>query len=168
MRGARIGVCILAAALAAAGAHAETPVVSRAAGVEAHSGIDGVYEQFAAAYDRLDPEAVAALYTEEALYLAPGSDVRRGRAAIRDVFAGFFDWVRGRPGGVAIRFEILARRVSGDLAYDVGYYRLRSRGPEGESEDRGKFVVVALRGADGAWRFAVDGYSGLEPPVRGE
>ena len=62
----------------------------------------------------------------------------------------------------AIGFRIFQREVIGDLGYDVGVYTLTATGPDGESRtDRGKFVVVTKKGADGKWRFAVDGYSGL-------
>ena len=52
--------------------------------------IESIYERFGQAYKRLDPDRAASLYTEDALYLPPGGDVRRGRAAIHETFESFF------------------------------------------------------------------------------
>lgn len=156
-------LCCLALAAAGAGAQDE-PVVRHGPGVEPHAGIDAVYQTFHEGYRTLTPETVAGLYTEDALYLSPSSDVRRGRSAIEDNFRSYFDQVRGEGGALRIRFEILDRRVSGDLAYDVGYYILQRTSGDETSTHRGKFVVVARRGADGTWKFHVDGYSGVPTP----
>jgi uncharacterized protein (TIGR02246 family) len=124
--------------------------------------LDAVYARFTAAYVAADPDSVAALYTEDAWYLSPDDDVIRGRPAIREGFARFLGGFE--PGaGPAIDFEILDRNVAGDLATDIGYYRMARRG--GEPRRAGKFVVVWKRGADGAWRIHADGYSGLPPPA---
>ncbi|HUP18583.1 MAG TPA: SgcJ/EcaC family oxidoreductase [Gemmatimonadota bacterium] len=124
--------------------------------------LDAVYDRFTAAYAAADAAAVADLYTEDAYYLSPDQDVVRGRAEIQEGFARFLG--RFEPGaGPAIDFEILDRNVAGDLATDIGYYRM-SR-PGGEPRRAGKFVVVWRRGADGAWRIHADGYSGVSPPA---
>lgn len=125
------------------------------------AGLDLVYERFVAAYAAADPDSVATLYTEDALYLPPQGDVIRGRAAIREVFAEFLG--RYEPGrGPALDFEILERNMAGGLATDVGYFRLA--GPGEPPRRAGKFVVVWKRGEDGAWRIHTDGYSGVPPP----
>lgn len=167
-RGARrIVLCCSLLALmtpVAAGTAASPPAVVHGEGVAAHAGVDAVYERFAAAYDALDEAAVAALYTADALYLVPGNEVMRGRDAIRDTFAGFFHAVRSEGGRLAIRFEILDRVVAPGLVSDVGHFRL-ARSGGGEPQMRGKFAVVARQEGDGAWRFHVDSYSGVEEPA---
>lgn len=145
-------------------------VVTHAAGVASHPELDGIYARFARAYDQLDPVALGALYTTDALYLPAGGPMQRGREEIEGGFRGFFDWVRAERARLTIGFEILDRRVADGLATDVGIYTLRRIGPDGEASppDRGKFTVVALRDADGAWRFHVDAFSpadGLRPPA---
>ena len=45
-------------------------------GVKPHKGIDEIYRKFSKAYDDLDAKAVANLYTDNAAYLSPGSDIR--------------------------------------------------------------------------------------------
>lgn len=170
-RGARrSAVCwaLLASATpAAADAAASPPAVVHGEGVAPHAGVDAVYGRFAAAYDALAAAAVADLYTADALYLVPGNEVMRGRDAIRGNFAGFFDAVRSEGDRLAIRFEVLDRVVAPGLVSDVGYFLL-ARSGGGGSEMRGKFAVVARQEGDGAWRFHVDSYSGVEeetPPA---
>lgn len=170
--GRRVVLCwaLLASATpAAAGPAAAPPALVHGEGVAPHAGVDAVYERFGGAYDALDPAAVADLYTTDALYLVPGNEVMRGRHAIRDNFAGFFDAVRSEGGRLAIRFEILDRVVAPGLVSDVGHFLL-TRSGGGGSEMRGKFAVVAREEGDGAWQFHVDSYSGVEeetPPAAG-
>lgn len=151
--------------LMALAASAEEPprpsVVSHAPSVAPHAGIDAVYQRFDAAYQALSAEAVAALYTDDALYLSPASDVLRGRANVENAFRPMFDQAKSDGSKLRIRFEILDRGVQGDLGYDVGYYLLERTASDGTATtSKGKFTVVAKRGQDGTWRFHVDGYSG--------
>ncbi|HEX5632574.1 MAG TPA: SgcJ/EcaC family oxidoreductase [Gemmatimonadales bacterium] len=125
--------------------------------------VDAIYAAFRAAYARLDSRAVAALYREDALYLAANQPLKRGRAEIEAGFAAFFEGVRRDGGTLALEFRILRRDVGPGIATDVGYYRLAvvrngTRGPASV----GRFVTVARPDADGAWRFVVDAYSGAD------
>lgn len=149
-----LSLTLLPAALAAQATHRP--------GAAPHPGLDAVYAAFSKAYETLDPATVANLYTEDALYLEPQSDVLRGRKAILDNFTGFFGSVREAGSTIRIRFEIVDRQVAGDLATDVGYFTLSRATKDGrDSTSRGKFVVVGKKQADGAWRFHVDSYSGI-------
>ncbi|HKX84139.1 MAG TPA: hypothetical protein VJL58_07965, partial [Pyrinomonadaceae bacterium] len=86
------------------------------AGVAKHAGIDKIYSRFSEAYRTLNSEMVTNLYTENALYLSPGSDIQRGRTTILGNFDGFFRSVKQSGGKISIAFRILERRVSGDMA----------------------------------------------------
>lgn len=132
------------------------------AGVAKHAGIDKIYSRFSEAYRTLNSEMVANLYTDNAFYLSPGSDIQRGRGTILGNFDGFFRNVKQSSGKISIAFRILERRVSGDLAYDVGIYSLSSTNAKGETHiSRGKFVVVALKSENGDWKFQLDSYNDL-------
>ena len=132
-------------------------------GVSPHSGLDEIYRRFSEGYKKLDPVAVASLYSDDALYLAPGTDVQRGRKLIQAGFANFFRAVKDRGARLEISFRIIERRVSGALAYDVGIFTLvQSREGSEPERSRGKFVVVARRMKDGSWGFQVDSYSDLK------
>ncbi len=122
--------------------------------------IDEVYRVFSEAYDLADPKLVAALYTEDALYLAPGGDVLRGREAIEQSFEGGLARMSEDGVQLELSFSSLDRDIDGDLAYDIGYYTLiRAREGQEISRSKGKFVVVLKRIADGSWRIHADGYS---------
>lgn len=127
--------------------------------------LDAHYATFSKAYVDLDPDAVANLYTEDALYLSPGADIKRGRAAVRDEFARFFGGVRSRGDSMQIVFTIVDRRIAGGLAAEVGYFDLTTRPRGGQPRTgRGKFVVIWVRGADGVWRFRTDTYNDVGRP----
>lgn len=133
-------------------------------GVKPHNEIDAMYRVFSQAYDQLDPTLVSNLYGESALYLAPGREIQKGREAIHKTFKGFFDWAKEKGRKLDVAFQIVERGVSENFVYDVGVYTLKGMGGGmPDSEDRGKFVVVARRGDDGKWHFQVDGYSGIKP-----
>jgi uncharacterized protein (TIGR02246 family) len=132
-----------------------------------HPGMDAIYAAFSRGYDTLDPDLVAGFYTEDALYLPSRGDILRGRAAIREFFASVFGPARQEGSRLRLTFEIVDRRVSGDLATDVGYYRLAriKDGIEGPSS-LGKFTTVGVRDKDGVWRFHVDGDTPVpQPPL---
>ncbi len=133
--------------------------------------ITALYQRFSQAYDDLDVQAVTDLYDDDAFYLSPGDDVaaRQGRAAIEDAFS-FLGRVKERGAKMDIAFDILKRDIVGDLAYDVGYYRILNTPPDGgeKRSSAGKFVTVMKRGEDGQWRFVVDGYSGAPTEAFGE
>lgn len=139
-----------------------TQNLSLESGVAPHKELDEVYRRFIEAYKKLDSEAVANLYAQDAFYLSPGADVKRGREKILRDFSGYFDSVRKEGGSLSVSFQILGRQVSVDLAYDVGIYTVAQKSSNGETRTaRGKFVVVARRMKNGEWLFQVDGYSNL-------
>ena len=58
---------------------------------------DEPYQRFAAAFASLDAERVSLVYTQDAFYLGPAGDMKRGRATIRDHYAAAFEsrsWMR--------------------------------------------------------------------------
>lgn len=129
-------------------------------GVAAHSGVDDIYRRFTEGYRKLDAAQVANLYTEDALYLAPGTDIQRGRKVIEELFTNFFRSVHSSGARLEITFQIINRSVAGDLATDVGIYTLtQSKADSPPRSSRGKFVTVARRDRDGVWRFQVDTYN---------
>jgi ketosteroid isomerase-like protein len=126
--------------------------------------MDSVYARFTRGYQTLQPRMVSELYAEDAFYLSPGDTIRRGRPAIHQAFSRFFGGVRERGDSLSIAFDIRDRAVTGDLGYDVGYYRLTGVPRNGTPRtDTGKFIVIWKRGADGTWRIHADGYSGVAP-----
>ena len=158
------GFVVAAALVAVFSVVAVGQELTLADGLQAHSGVDAIYADFSKSYRTLDYQLVAGLYTEDASYLTPNSPIVSGRDKILDNFKGFFERTKERNRTMTISFNIVSRKVGSDLGYDVGTFRIKYS-QEGKllGESTGKFVVVTEKGADGKWRFAVDGYSGLEP-----
>ncbi|HYJ04668.1 MAG TPA: SgcJ/EcaC family oxidoreductase [Chthoniobacterales bacterium] len=136
-------------------------------GVAAHKGLDEIYARFSEGYKKLDPAAVANLYTETAAYLVPGTEIEIGREKILASFTKFFDSVKQRNGRLEISFQIVQRQAEQTLAYDVGIYTLTSFREGGETRvSKGKFFVVGKPDKDGVWRFQVDGFNDLPKPPK--
>lgn len=147
-------------AVVAATAGAGSRVLAQEATTEAEGVFEEAYAAFSAAYRAGDAEAVAALYADDAFYLAPGDEIERGDVGRHFGFLSSFE-----PGaGPIIEFEVVDRDVSGGLAYDIGYFTFRQDGAPAESAGRGKFIVIWKRGEDGVWRIHADGYSEVEDP----
>lgn len=139
------------------------PAITHDDGVNAHPGIDAIYQRFHEGYASLDASVVSDLYTKDALYLSPQSEMKHGRDEIHQDFVHMFESADGAGEQLDIRFRIVKREVREDLATDVGYFTLVRTSADGENSSDGKFVVVAERDAEGTWRFSVDGYSSNQP-----
>jgi uncharacterized protein (TIGR02246 family) len=154
----RLAFACLSLALAGCAVRSRSLQPSPEVRAEIDHALEQVYVAFTEAYRKADPALVAQLYEDEALYLQPGREILHGRSEIRAAFEAFLG--RFPPGGPGpeIAFEIVDREIRGDLAVDVGYFRL---GPEPAPD--GKFIVIWKKGVDGRWRFHADGYSGVRP-----
>lgn len=132
---------------------------------KAYEEINRLYKGFAEAYDNLNSDKVANLYAKDSFYLVPNPqrDILEGRSSIRKSFADFIDGAAGRNRSLDISFRIIKRKISDSLAFDVGYYRTRSKPdtaaafPQGGGV--GKFVTVIGLMPDGSWKFLLDGYN---------
>ena len=122
--------------------------------------IDAVYERVSQAYAALDKEMILDAYTDDAYYLIDTAQrLLHGKEDLARAFTKL-DRMKQKGGRFAIEFRIVNRNIQGDMAYDVGYYKLTQTRPTGQSQDlAAKFVTVLKRQADGSWRFQVDSYS---------
>lgn len=137
------------------------------AGVKAHEGIDAIYTKFSRGYRELDPKMVVDLYTDTAVYLTPESGIDRGRVHISQTFESFFSSIKQRGSKMSISFQIVERKVSGDLGYDIGIFSLTVAQADGNTQtSKGKFVVIAVKQGN-AWKFQLDSYSDLPKPKNG-
>jgi uncharacterized protein (TIGR02246 family) len=104
--------------------------------------------EFEAALNRRDAAALAAMYTDDARLMPPGSGLVSGRQAIQQFWQGAFDM--GLSGGELRPQQIEARD---DLAYEMSTATLRM-GDAGTQAV--KYVVVWKRQSGGGWQMAVD------------
>lgn len=103
------------------------------------------------AYEGGDAAAVAALYSEDAIYLPPYMEAVRGRAAVEARMAEQIAATSARD----ITIERTEHGGSGDLSYGIGTYVLEMQmGDMGESmTENGKYLTLAKRSADGTWHI---------------
>jgi uncharacterized protein (TIGR02246 family) len=107
-------------------------------------------EKFAKNVVAQDYEGLANAYTEDATFMPPGPAVT-GRSAIRE-------WMAAFP--PVSKFELNIDDIDGhgDLAYVRGQL-LMVLHPEGAPEpveDRGKYLEVRRKQADGSWLMSAD------------
>lgn len=117
---------------------------------------------FVAALERGDATAAACVYADDATLLPPSAELLEGRDAI-EAF-----WSAGVAAGISgVELDSLRLRREGGLAYEIGRYELRLRPPDGDTVvDRGKYVLVHARQADGSWLRVVEMFNPDAPPVR--
>src|SRR5688500_8829905 len=89
---------------------------------------------------------VETFYAADAYFLPPGHEMARGRDQIRDVIGGMLE---AGIGDFAMQTERID--AGGDLAYRLGHFTIGKPSP-----DRGKFIEVYHRQADGSWKCVGD------------
>jgi len=114
---------------------------------------------FMKAAETKDADAVAALYSEDAMVMPPGSPAVQGRAAIqafwRKTLLSAIRKVTLLPGDL---------RMANDIAFEVGTYRLDLTLPDGSAaSDSGKYITLMRRQPDGSWKMTHDIWSSDAP-----
>jgi uncharacterized protein (TIGR02246 family) len=105
-------------------------------------------EAFAAAFEKGDPKAVAALWTDAGEYVAEDGVALRQRAEIEKAFTEVF------KGGPPAKYEVDVRSIrfpSRDMAIEEGFLRHIPNGPGLPSSSRYQTVLVR---EDGKWLIA--------------
>jgi uncharacterized protein (TIGR02246 family) len=104
-----------------------------------------------------DASKFASYYTADASFDAPGAPAVKGQAAIRDTFKQ----LNSAP-GFALEWKIVQAKVAaaGDLAYTTGTYELKVTG----GGEKGKYVTVWAKQADGSWKVTDDIFNSDEAP----
>ena len=139
-RSARGWILLLTAGLVACSARTPMPATA------ARRAIEAAVASYVTASNQGDADALAALYTEDAVLLPPDHEPVQGREAI-----GAF-WEQGTDPGLEIR--MLRVEVDGDLGYLVGRYNLPATAEE--PADSGKYVMCLRRQRDGSWKLTAD------------
>ena len=101
-----------------------------------------------------DLERTVAVYADEASMLPPNAPIATGKEAIRAIWSQVFT-----TPGIAVSGQTTKIEASrgGDLAYEIGTYEFTSPDPAGKpGMDRGKYVLVWKKQADGSWKVMVD------------
>jgi len=103
-------------------------------------------------YNAGDAEGVAALYAEDAVFMAPGAPAVVGRSAIQDAIAS--DTAKSKAAGLTNKGdEVTDVGVAGDMAWITGTFSVTDA--SGTVVDKGKYVTVYRR-ASGKWPIIRD------------
>lgn len=116
---------------------------------EVTAAIEAASDEFAEAFNAGDAEAVAAMYTEDAVVLPPGKEAIEGRAAIQADLESDF----ANMDGMVMSFETTEVQAAHGHALEVGGYTLE--GADGSHLDHGKFIAV-WKNTDDGWKMTRD------------
>jgi uncharacterized protein (TIGR02246 family) len=116
--------------------------------------MDEVRTAFTEAFTAGDASKLAGLFADDAIRLAPNSPMVKGRTAIEEALKALFEETAARE----LTLNGVDRGASGDLAYEIGTYKLRLErtGEAPPVEDEGKYIVLLKRGADGTWKVQAE------------
>jgi len=125
-------------------------------GSQPSSELAGMDQQWEAALNSGDMDALVAMYTEDARLLPPNAPLAQGRAAVQASFQGMMD------DGLKGELETVEARVAGDMGYRLGTYVIIA--PDGSAVDRGKYIET-WRNEGGTWRISNDIWNSDMPPA---
>lgn len=110
-----------------------------------------------------DASAYAALFTEDGIDLPPNTEMRRGKGEIQEAAEAFFKEQKVTE----FTNPLVEVYGMGDLAYGVGTYTATTEpvGGNGPATDKGKYVVVLKRQADGSWKWAAGIWNSDQAPA---
>lgn len=122
------------------------------------SEIEAINDRFEQTLLAQDAAALAAIYTEDAIAMPPGTPRVEGRAAIESMFADWFTQMAPSESFTLTTDEVVLPE-SGEVAYEIGSYQTSGTSPEGEAyEATGKYLVI-WENVDGEWKIAADSWS---------
>lgn len=110
-----------------------------------------LHEEFRAAFNDRDLDALVALYEPDAVLVAQPSQIASGLDQIREALAGFLAL------NAPIEMTHLDTVQGADIAIVYGRWTVAGTGPDGQPLTVGGTTSdVVRRGDDGTWRFAAD------------
>lgn len=108
-------------------------------------------EAYVQAVSSKDWIAVAALYTEDAVFMPPNQTIVQGREAIQT-------WMEAFP--ISTEFNLMAVEIDGhgDLAFVRGTLSITmaSEGAPEPIKETGKYIEIRRKQQDGSWLIAID------------
>src|SRR5688572_4268133 len=147
-RAVALGCMLLVAACQQTEQTEATADVSEKASGVTPAAVAELRNSWIAAAERDDAASVAAMYTEDAIFLTSDGGTLNGRAAIEASLAESFK----ASTGLTITEE--SSEVSGDVVYSTGEWKQTITMPDGKTVDaEGRYLVISELQADGAWKI---------------
>src|SRR5947209_7805856 len=115
--------------------------------------IERAIAEFESAARAKDAAGMAALYSEDATLLPPGSPLVKGRSNIQNFWRAFLD-----AGAADPKLQILSVESSDDLAYEIGSWEaiVPNPGTGKAGPAAGNYLVVWKRQSDGRVKMVAD------------
>lgn len=120
------------------------------------------YADWVAAEKRRDLEASIGFLTPYAIIQGEGAPAVKGSEAARSVWKAFFEIPYTDIVDVEPRTVVVSQ--SGDLAYDVGSWKLIIANKSGATEERGKSTIIWQKRGD-QWKAVAISFSTDVPPA---
>jgi uncharacterized protein (TIGR02246 family) len=120
---------------------------------EAKPAIDKGNAQWIEAWEKSNPEMVAALFTDNAVMLSQGGKVFKGRQQILERQKEAMESVT-RP----IKVSVVTVKIwlDGDTAYETGKYKYEYAEKGKPITEAGRYVTMWKRQDDGSWKLSMD------------
>jgi len=158
---ARITFSIFVLVLSASAAcQTQTTPDTRAADESALRSADNEWSKTAASKNL---EKTVSYYSDEAIVMPPNSPLATGKEAIHTLWKSMID-----APGFAVNWKATKVEVarSGELGYVSGTYELTENDASGKPmTDKGKYLEVWKKQADGTWKCVADTFNSDLPPV---
>lgn len=144
-------------------AKADSAAMAAADPAAARSAIEAANARAAEALNKGDIESWLTLYKSDAVVLPPNQPAWRGIDGMRAGAQAMLNEVA--ISGAALNVEDV--KVSGDFAVETGTYTMTMTPKKGGKamNDRGKYIVVWERQADGSWKAIRDIFNSDLPPT---
>ena len=117
--------------------------------------IEAANARFLAAVQKGDTAGAVANYTDDAVVMMPNAEAWRGHDGLSKGFSGFMSQMT-ITGGHATTTDVM---VGGDLAVETGTFEwtLQPKAAKAKAmTDKGKYLTVWKRQADGSWKIVRD------------
>ena len=111
-------------------------------------------DEWSRAVGSRDVEKTISYYTDDATVMLPNIPTLTGKESVRSIWKSMLDSPSFAGGWKATKVEV-AR--SGDLAYVSGNYEFTEKDESGKPiTDKGKYLEVWRKQADGSWKCVAD------------
>ena len=113
--------------------------------------------QWSAAAAARDVDKVVSFYSDDATVLPPNAPAATGKEALRKTWKEMLDLP-----GVALTWKATRVEIakSNDMACVIGTYEMKMNDASGKPvQDRGKYLAVFKKQADGKWKCSADMFS---------
>ena len=125
------------------------------------AGVDSAADRLLAALRTDSPDSLVALLADDVIIMPPNEPVLKGKAAVRTWYEQFVKQMRTSSLTISDR-EVL---IGGDYATEVAGFEWTLAPVAGGTPvvDRGSYIQVWHRGADGRWMFSREVWNSSAP-----